>query len=815
MNETKYVGYIDWFVTSKGNPFGYIKYQGNEKEESIFFHQNQIIQPSLVKINKFIENQVVVFLIRKSPRKKDKLEAYDVILLEDEKNILWLTSQFIKLLANNICTPTRTQFTNFFDKNTIHPLTVKNLIVDGLISIFNENYSNATLIDILKAFPEVINQDQKLCNILLISLLDRLQKNESTLRYIISGLKNHLGKDSPLYKRFIDTVIKLVETSKLQFNKIEDVEFFTGVLKELSLDKAVNSCFDNTDFDTLIKLLQKDNLPFSEKLDKEDYLYILKNTVKNANFNSFISANKQSLIFFKSVEEKGLQSELPSILSTLNESVKLQLWLNDIIDNFNLTSYLSLINQLSSESQQLFVKKLFYYIYSNRLNLNLNDILKLTINDYSTMVVFKLLEIISANYTFNKGSLKYDLLNIVSSTNLINHASDVLQLKGYFNLCSGRVIETHRLPDTPHYKHSNFVREGNLIENRQYYYIRDDYVRINSNRIVCDGQISIKDGNLSLSQGQSAFWWCKNKQCFECARKYSNNTHDWKNYTVLDFLAILGINFNDNDIGLLYGVINHVNKFLEHLNCRNCGKLLKANGSSNYTFYRVSNFSCDNPECLTPDKDVYLSHCSNGFYCDGIIDSRESERCENGFVICTQCFACCDQKRLEQRNNNRLKNQLGEVQWYPPHRGSVILCPKCGNTLTYRDAHDKQVKCTEVIQLLENLYNDGAPQASKLVGNSGVYQNSGLRWFVVYQRHVPRNEFLNTLHYWKSIGFEITDFPKDLTKPHYRVIEPSSSQLAQVTVFNCTQCNITYDYTQDSSRYKAIQHWHFSPLNQV
>ena len=42
----------------------------------------------MVKINKFIENQVVVFLIRKSPRKKDKLEAYDVILLEDEKNIL-------------------------------------------------------------------------------------------------------------------------------------------------------------------------------------------------------------------------------------------------------------------------------------------------------------------------------------------------------------------------------------------------------------------------------------------------------------------------------------------------------------------------------------------------------------------------------------------------------------------------------------------------------------------------------------------------------------------------------------------------------
>ncbi|ELA08995.1 hypothetical protein MOMA_01260 [Moraxella macacae 0408225] len=820
MKETKYIGWVDWFMTADYKPFGFIKYHDNKKEQSVFFHQNQIMCQSLVKVGKFTENQVVVFCIRKSAKQKDKFEAYDVLLLEDEKNTLWLVSQFIHLLTNNIHSPPFTQLTNFFSNKLTQTPAIKHVVVDKLLLIFSGDYSNAVLTNILQTFPTIINQDQKLRDALINNLLNQLQQHKTSLKSIVADLKNH--SVDTVYKNFIQSVMQLVKTSQLQFKQMQDIASFIAALTDLSLDEAdeaINSCFDNTDFDTLTKLLQQDNL--SAKLSPENYQYILNNIVKHTNFNQFINDKTQVVSFFRSATQKKLQSQLPNIVPMLDDSTKLHLWLHDMLDDLNvnftldLDTYVPLVNQLNLKSKQLFIKKIFYDIYCKRLQIDLDAILQINIDDYSTMVLFKLLKTISTEQKLNKHTLKYDLLQAISQTDLANHASDKLHLNGYFNLCTGRVIEVHRDSNTTYYKSDQFVKEGKLIENTQYFYIKVSHKKPDDERIICEGQLSVKDGKANLSTGKSNFWWCRNKQCFQHARTYCNNTHNWQNYTLLDFLGILNINFNDDEIGLLYSVVNYVNKFLKHLNCRSCGKLLKANGNSNYTYYRVSSFSCTNDNCLNPDKDVYLSHCSNGSRCDGVIDSRKSVKCNNGFIICTQCFACCDTKRLTDRNQYRSINQLNKVPWKEPHRGMSILCPKCGNHFKYCDILDKQAKHKKIVQLLKNLYHDGTPPAQNLVGNMGVYQNSQLHWFVVYQRHLSRNEFLNTLTEWQSVGFEITDFPEDLTRSYYRVIEPREFQLTQVTFFSCTKCNATYDYTQDHMKYTAIGYWHFSKFNHI
>ena len=124
--------------------------------------------------------------------------------------------------------------------------------------------------------------------------------------------------------------------------------------------------------------------------------------------------------------------------------------------------------------------------------------------------------------------------------------------------------------------------------------------------------------------------------------------------------------------------------------CKSCGDLLLPVSDSNYAFYRATTFQCENSECSKYDKKVYLNHCLNK-NCYEIIDSRDSEKCPNGFYICSheKCGCCCSTEKFRQRLSNlertggyisdRLRNivdnKLGHLE------KEQYFCYKCGRSM--------------------------------------------------------------------------------------------------------------------------------------
>ncbi len=195
-----------------------------------------------------------------------------------------------------------------------------------------------------------------------------------------------------------------------------------------------------------------------------------------------------------------------------------------------------------------------------------------------------------------------------------------------------------------------------------------------------------------------AFYWCGNKPCFRPPVRFHTND-EWENYTILDFMRILGISpdyVNKNGKRTKFGhyiilssYLKNFAKFYEHLKCRDCGKLMKPLGITNFTSRAVTEFSCNNDSCNKKGVVVYLNHCFNKQSCNAIIDSRDSKQCPNGQYICPECGACCSTENFRQRISNlymtggyisdRLRlfveNDLGHWE------KQEFFCYKCGNAM--------------------------------------------------------------------------------------------------------------------------------------
>lgn len=132
----------------------------------------------------------------------------------------------------------------------------------------------------------------------------------------------------------------------------------------------------------------------------------------------------------------------------------------------------------------------------------------------------------------------------------------------------------------------------------------------------------------------------------------------WKDYTLLDFCRILGLDTNTVDSEgriVQYGkylsfvsTINRANSILDHLYCRECGEMLEPVQISNYYAQIVTHFHCTNPSCTQIHKSIYISKCFN-WKCNGVIDDRDIKKCSNGWNICPECGSCCSNRIAEQR----------------------------------------------------------------------------------------------------------------------------------------------------------------------
>ena len=99
MNQ-RYINKVLWFGTKTGGEYGFIQYEDHTKD-GIFFHKNQILKESKHKLKKFCEDAIVTFNVRKSPKNDEKLEAYDILLLEDSLEIEFLIDVFFNYINSD------------------------------------------------------------------------------------------------------------------------------------------------------------------------------------------------------------------------------------------------------------------------------------------------------------------------------------------------------------------------------------------------------------------------------------------------------------------------------------------------------------------------------------------------------------------------------------------------------------------------------------------------------------------------------------------------------------------------------------------
>ncbi|MDH2273660.1 hypothetical protein [Moraxella porci] len=792
--DQKYIGQIQWFGTADGAKYGFADFKG-DINSSVFFHKNTIAAEQQDSLSEFTKSKFITAKVRKSFKNNDKLEAYGVSLLENETDWDFLFNAYVS--RSDDVVHDDSLYIELFD---ILERREAQQLTKYLINHVKNNYelNISTIIQLENQFgAKLFSKDEfrnwMLENIELTEIIDidKIKSLDSLFRF-------HYQKCLDDFK---NSILDRIIYNFANIADIKEIVFDSWVSDELKLS-AAKALLGFDDGAHITKLNLKEIQKLLHILNKENY---------------------ENLI------EKAILLASPV--------AKIELWLNDDIQEID-NEWLKNVKNLDSENQVKFIKKLFNYIHLNKIQMNLDEILQIDVTDYSSKVVLELLRLLNQRVRINQYQLRYNLLEILSDPSLFKKADDVLQLQHYFNECNGRVSEQSEKfnnevdysvykPTNPH-SNSEFIGWGNVVGDRIYSYFKSDslaYIqnlkpmqvnirdRVFKTQNSKSRQIKICDGTLAkkLSDGGAHFWWCDNRVCFQHAR-IPNPNKIWIDYNLLDFLAILQMPIYDDEIATLYGVINHVNRFLEHMNCISCGHLLKPKGKSLYAFYRVTRFDCRNPECEKPDLDVYISHCSNA-RCVGVVDSRTSAKCSNGWVICNSCFACCSKEHLQRRNVNlriagvSTSNDIVDNDDILGHCGHLILCPSCSNPFHVRSFADFQSERESVLVDFERLASLPIPADKKLVGKNGT-NKAGNRWFVVYKRHLDKDHFLSMLEYWQSIGFNIPDLEKSRDRLNYLVVEPKLQNKNKISNLQCQHCGYKYKSEIDESRDKAIDYWH-------
>ena len=190
------------------------------------------------------------------------------------------------------------------------------------------------------------------------------------------------------------------------------------------------------------------------------------------------------------------------------------------------------------------------------------------------------------------------------------------------------------------------------------------------------------------------FMWCRGKECFK--NSLDNQTlekcNNWEKYSLLHILEILGYpqiiktpggNEASELIRRFIGMVNQASALFSRVICRECNHILFPIGTSN--FNRYNNFECRVPTCSERWKKVYLSNCH---HCKtGLIDSRDTKQCPNGWHICPKCLSCCDNDvydRMAQRYSKAgrpVPAFIAQKIGHGHNSNNEYFCPNCGGPI--------------------------------------------------------------------------------------------------------------------------------------
>jgi cold shock CspA family protein len=770
--EKKSIGLVKWFHdNAKDANYGFIN---NAKLGDLFFHERNIEKGQDISL--FRENEIVTFVSQESKKYKDKLEAISVKLLSAETDLLFLFDCFLQLLSEKY-------------KYVDYSILQKG-VYSKIRSLANDSIDDAL--------------NNKIFDMFLVHIESFFQQEDVSEDYIRTLFK--IGKS--LFNANYNKVSELIEKNiskelahKLWLESILvncQVDFISSFI--LNSDKQEKSViFDKCTEDEKKSILFKVIYDF-EKIDTDSKLLAAKEVIATA--NNYLLAQSELI--------------LATVVDICSNYFKLVLWLGGYHDTLDFENYKIFTAMLSPEEQKKFVKKVLKYIHEERQSLSVDDVLSLGVMDYETSKAVEKIDGSTLDYSTsiilnviselknqikieNKKDVKnlqyriYDLI-----INQIKEPKDVLQITGFFDECEGRcsIDEVYEQED----------ENGNVISKKfTYKRNKNDKPKL---YLVCDGRKAVDKvtNEPLLSEEGAEYWWCANRKCFKASRQIHESS-DWEKYTLLDFLTILGVAYNQNDLEIYLNVINKANRFLKHLKCRKCNHILYPKGKTQYSFYGVSNFNCKNEECSEINKEIYLSHCLNGL-CETEIDSRDCVKCKPsehdqescGWYVCNFCHSCCSGQQLEKRKwvyDNILKKEY--KCHIEGHRDlGIISCNKCGDSMEENGVHGEEY--SRILQWFID-----KKDKSERIHKSGT-NKLGKWWFVLRRGNESFETFKQKLNKYCQVGFQIPDLDKN--KDLQLISEPIDFNRRNGNIFICKNCHHMLDISSDFEKAKAIKKFH-------
>lgn len=731
----RYIGIVKFHDYKKGK-FGFIN---NPEVGEIYFNERNISQEFPYQSS--IEKKIVVFSISESNRKDKKLEAIHIKTISEENNWNFIISYFLSKLSSS----TNYSADTLLSKNLLSEIenyNIWNRAKDGT-SLYCHLY-----FDYLDSiFVSILSDTKSLINLLNIG------------------------------KKLFGNIPEKIESYYLSSLPITLISEFWGkkILTEVSIE-IIFQIYSHGDNNEKIEVLSKCS-DFQLEQILEKIVYSINNEQQLLSIKEYLQFIKDKLGSFN----KQIENHLFNICA---DSSKLDLWINEYIERLDFFLYKQYLAKESFEKQKIFIRKVLSYIESNKVSVSLDEILSLLEVSKLDISIKTLLFVISklknANI-FNSKEIEESMYGLIFN-HFNQYNMDLKYISDFFAKCEGRCS-------------AQKISENNYRLNRNIQ-VKPKF------RFICDGRKAYngKTGEAILSTVEKLeFWWCENYPCFSPSRIRKENTQrDWNDYNIHDFLFILKVHYSDIHLEIILNLINKINRFIEHLKCRNCGCLLLPRGRSNYAFHGLSLFYCGNKSCEESEMNVYLSHCLNG-RCEMIIDSRDSVKCENGWYICNYCLACCNSNSLQKRklvtetiNNNEYKGTI------IGHKDlKIISCPKCSKTISVlklKEEHQRVLKW-----LIEHA------DSSNRISTSGTRRRDGKKWFVIKRNNDTKEQFEVLIEKFRKVGFEAPSFEKNVVKQ--LIVEPKEL----MNLLRCDNCHYKLEFDKiDKEQKIAIEKYHFS-----
>ena len=197
------------------------------------------------------------------------------------------------------------------------------------------------------------------------------------------------------------------------------------------------------------------------------------------------------------------------------------------------------------------------------------------------------------------------------------------------------------------------------------------------------------------------YFWCRGKECFQnnLGTQTLEEESNWQNYTFFHLSEIMGFPKlhmtvagyePEPSVWQFIAITNKVMQKFRRLKCRACGHMMFTERTSGFNRYNY--YECVNPTCAEVRHPVYLNFC---FKCKkGLIDSRDTKQCPNGWYICPTCLACCDDEQYERQaqryilTKRPIPSRIQEKRGCGHNDKGEYFCPKCGNPIQeIKDEH--------------------------------------------------------------------------------------------------------------------------------